>query len=99
METRMEDLRRKEIVNLKDGSKLGYADDAVLDIETARILRLVVKGRARLFGLLGKQADLLIPWEEIRVIGEDTILIEMEDCPRESIPKRLKWLDFWNNTF
>lgn len=95
METRMEDLRRKEIVNLKDGSKLGYADDAVLDMETARVLRLVVKGRPRLFGLLGKQADLLIPWEEIRVIGEDTILIEMADCPREAIPKRLKWLDFW----
>ena len=32
METSMEALRRKEIVNLKDGSKLGYADDAVLDV-------------------------------------------------------------------
>ena len=38
METSMEALRRKEIVNLKDGSKLGYADDAVLDVETARVL-------------------------------------------------------------
>ncbi|HIV18087.1 MAG TPA: YlmC/YmxH family sporulation protein [Candidatus Merdivicinus intestinigallinarum] len=97
METSMEALRRKEIVNLKDGSKLGYADDAVLDVETARVLRLVVKGRARCFGLLGRQSDLLIPWEDIQVIGEDTILINMTDCPKESIPKRFKWLDFWNN--
>ena len=97
METSMEALRRKEIVNLKDGSKLGYADDAVLDVETARVLRLVVKGRARCFGLLGRQPDLLIPWEDIQVIGEDTILINMADCPKEAIPKRFKWLHFWNN--
>ena len=99
METSMEALRRKEIVNLKDGSKLGYADDAVLDVETARVLRLVVKGRARCFGLLGRQSDLLIPWEDIQVIGEDTILVSVDSLPAQAAPRRSfswkKWRDFW----
>ena len=97
MEASLEEMRRKEIVNLKDGAKLGYADDAVIDMESARVLRLVVRGRPRCFGLLGRQSDLVIPWEEIRVVGEDTILVDMAECPRESIPRRLKWLDFWNS--
>ena len=39
---------------------------------------IVIRGRYRLFGLLGREEDTVIPWEDIQVIGEDTILVR---CP------------------
>ena len=70
------DLRHLEIVNLCDGARLGYATDFEFDIEDARILALVVGGNCGLFGF-GKEDDLIIPWNLIECIGEDTILVKL----------------------
>lgn len=70
------DLRRLEIVNLCDGSRLGYASDFEFDCEDARILALVVCGSGGIFGF-GRDDDLIIPWNQIECIGEDTILVKM----------------------
>ena len=70
------DLRRLEIVNLCDGARLGYATDFEFDSEDARILALVIAGNCGLFGF-GKEEDLIIPWNLIECIGEDTILVRL----------------------
>ena len=49
--------------------------DIELDTETAALTAIVIRGRWRWFGLLGREKDIVIPWEEIEVIGEDTILV------------------------
>ena len=36
------DLQRKELVNVKDGTKIGYVDDAIIDVDTASVKSLVV---------------------------------------------------------
>lgn len=95
METRMEQLRQKEIVNLKDGAKLGYADDLAICTETAQVKALIVCGRPRLFGLLGHSPDLLVPWDKIRTIGEDTILVEIEQPPEQPFFRKFNWREFW----
>lgn len=99
MDTRLGQLQHKEIVDLRTGAVLGYADDIVLCVETAQVQSLVVCGRPRLFGLLGRQPDLLIPWGQIQTIGEDTVLVSLEHPPTpESAPPRLpwkKWKEFW----
>ena len=69
------ELCSKEVVQLKDGACLGRVDDLELDADTARIGSLLLLGRPRLFGLLGREDDLVIPWEDIQVIGQDTILV------------------------
>jgi len=75
MEIRLCELQQKEILNVKDGSKIGFADDVLIDMTEKLIKALIVRGRLRLFGLLGREPDLLIPWESIEVIGEDVILV------------------------
>ncbi len=74
------DLRKKELVCLRDGSKLGYVDDVLIDMDTKAVKALIVRGRLRLFGLLGREPDLLIPWDEIGVIGNDALLIKEVPC-------------------
>lgn len=70
------DLRRLEIINLCDGTRLGYACDFEFDKECEKILALVVKGSCGFFGL-GRTDDLIIPWHLIECIGEDTILVRL----------------------
>ena len=57
---RMGDLRSKEVINTKDGSRLGFVCDLELDPKTASLAAVVVYGRLRLFGLLGREPDLVL---------------------------------------
>lgn len=70
------ELRRLEIINLCDGTRLGYASDFEFDREDARILALVIPGSNGFFGF-GKENDLIIPWHLIECFGEDTILVRL----------------------
>ncbi|MCR4780362.1 MAG: YlmC/YmxH family sporulation protein [Ruminiclostridium sp.] len=70
-----DDIRNKEIINIKSGRKIGYADDIEFDTCTAKICRLVIFGKAKLFGLLGREDDISICWSDIEIIGEDAILV------------------------
>lgn len=78
------DLRCKEIINVKTGARLGYPDDIEFDSCTAKICRIIVFGRAKFFGLFGREEDLCIKWCNIEVIGEDTILVSC-DVPSNCI--------------
>ena len=76
--------RRLEIINLCDGARLGYACDFEFDCEDARLLAMVVHRGGGFLGL-GREEDLIIPWENIECIGEDTVLVrlsqkEMASC-------------------
>lgn len=73
---RVSELRCKEIIDLRDGNRFGYVGDAEVDLDSGQIAALVVPGRLRLFGLLGREEDLVFPWAAVRRVGEDTILVE-----------------------
>lgn len=94
MEVRSGELERKEILSLRDGSRIGYADHLLVDLDTATVRALVVCGRLRWFGLLGREPDLTIPWGSIEVIGEDAILVRATEALPKSRPenKAQKWL-------
>ena len=70
------ELRQLEIINLCDGTRLGYACDFEFDREDARILALVVPRGNGLF-CRKKEEQLIIPWCKIECIGEDTILVKL----------------------
>lgn len=84
------ELCAKEVVQLSNGACLGKADDLELDPQTAQIQSLQLLGRPRFFGLLGRDATLTIPWEEIDKIGVDAILVRTELPPPEP-----KTASFW----
>lgn len=75
---KLEDLRDKDVINLKNGVRIGSVDDVFINIECATIVSLVVYGRKKCFGLLGRENDVIIPWKDISVIGEDAVLVCIE---------------------
>ena len=62
MENRLAQLRYKEVVSVSDGSRFGFVGDMEVDLDTGRVTALVVPGRLRLLGLLGREEDRYIPW-------------------------------------
>lgn len=72
------DLRKLEIVNVCDGSRLGYAGDFEFEVngDCTRVLSLIVCGSSGFLGF-GGEDDLMIPWSAVQCIGEDTILVKL----------------------
>lgn len=92
------ELCSKEVVQLKDGACLGRVDDVELDADTARIGSLLLLGRPRLFGLLGRDETLTIPWADIERIGLDVILVRTDiPAPPPSRGGLLDKLHQWLN--
>ena len=80
MMARISDMHNKEVINVCDGTRLGYVDDLEVDTCSAQITALVICGRSRLFGLAGRDSDIIIQWKDIEVVGEETILVNFT-CP------------------
>ena len=80
---RVTDLRYKEVVNVRDGSCLGFVSDIEVDTATAQVVSLIIYGRCKFLGLFFREDDTIINWCDIQVIGEDTILVNMRPEARE----------------
>ena len=63
-------------------SRYGWVGDVEVDLDSGQVRALVVPGRLRLFGLLGREEDRVFPWEAVRRFGADTILVETPPLSR-----------------
>lgn len=75
---RIDDLKNKQVVCVKDGCVLGFVSDVELDTVSGTLTSVIIFGRLRFFGLLGREDDIVIPWNDISVIGGETILVNTE---------------------
>lgn len=71
------DLRQKEVINITDGKRLGFVADLDIDLEKGIIKSIIVPGQNRIFSFFAKTGDYIIPWELIKTIGSDVILVEL----------------------
>ncbi|MTI49031.1 MAG: YlmC/YmxH family sporulation protein [Firmicutes bacterium] len=71
-------LREKEIVNVKDGTKLGLISDIEVNLEAGRIEAIIIPGPGKVLGLFGKNEDYVIKWEDIVRIGVHVILVDLK---------------------
>lgn len=72
---RITELHNKEVINVSDGTRLGCVDDVEVDTHTAQLTAIVLHGRPKMLGIMGCEEDTVIPWKDIEVIGEETILV------------------------
>ena len=73
------DLRQKEVINIVNASRLGYVYDVEINFETGNIDAIIVPGKPRILGVIGKKDDSVIPWDNIVRVGEDIVLVEMSE--------------------
>ncbi len=75
MSYKYSDLRAKEVIHITDGERLGFVSDLEID-STGKITAINIAGAYRALGILGKEPDKSIPWEYIKKIGDDLIIID-----------------------
>ena len=78
MFTSFEEICEKEIINVVDGSSLGFTSNIIFDSETRKITAIVVRGKAKIFKFFGREEDFSISWDKIETIGKDTILVKTD---------------------
>lgn len=72
------ELRMKEVINICDGRRLGRPIDLVFG-DGACVEALVVPGQYSVKNMIkGMREGIVIPWNRIRRIGDDVILVELD---------------------
>lgn len=75
---RIFDFRQKEVINISDGKRLGYIFDVEIDEETGAVDSVVIPGAGKVLGLFGRDNEYIIPWSNIKKIGEDIVLVDLD---------------------
>ena len=71
------ELKQKDVVNVRDGRRLGKPIDLVIN-EMAIVEALVVPVSGGFLNLLKQEKEgCLVPWAQIMRIGDDVILIDL----------------------
>jgi len=71
------DFKHKEVINITDAARLGYVQDVTADLKTGLITSIIVPGNNKMFNIFRGNNEIVIPWEKIKCIGEEIILVEI----------------------
>lgn len=91
------ELCEKEVINCVDCTKLGSVFDCVIDLDCGTIISVIVEPEGKLF-CFGKQENCIsIPWECIKKIGDDIILVDFAGIPLPQTDCRNNKQKFFKN--
>lgn len=76
------ELKCKEVINCRNGVRLGFVTDLDIDIVSGRICHLIVPEQSKWFGCFCPAKVIQIPYCNIVKIGPDVIVVSME-CANE----------------
>ncbi len=68
-------LRCKEVISITDGCRIGYVDDIEIDTDTGKVVSVIVPSH-RKFLFFFSRTVYSIPWDSIRKVGDETVLVE-----------------------
>ena len=55
----------------------GFVQDVCADLQTGKITSIIVPGNEKFLNIFAGNNDIVIPWEKIKCIGDDLILVEI----------------------
>lgn len=76
---RLCELKQKEVINICTCKSLGSPVDVEIDCKNGCLTALVIPGPGRICGLFGRETECIIPWDCVQQVGEDIILVEINE--------------------
>ncbi len=74
---RVSDIMDKEIINVKNGKKMGFITDIDIDVNEGRVVSFSTTGEA-MGGFFSRGVEMdIIFWNDILKIGCDTIIVNI----------------------
>ncbi len=74
----LSEFQNKDVINIKDGKKIGNIIDCRIEPVSGRIISFLIEPSRSVFSLRGS-AKIEIDYENISKIGEDVILINYHE--------------------
>lgn len=56
----------------------GFVQDVCADLATGSITSIIVPGSNKFISVFSGVNDIVIPWQQIKCIGDDVILVEID---------------------
>ncbi len=78
MKFKIAELKDKQVLSIKDASVIGYVTDIEIDSNDGKLISIIISGKNRGFSVLSRGEDIVIPFEKIDVIGNDSILVSFD---------------------
>ncbi|OAA94323.1 YlmC/YmxH family sporulation protein [Clostridium coskatii] len=76
-------LRNMEIIDINTGAKLGFIKDLKINCEEHKIISIILPSQTFKISLFGKNEDIEIPWDNVKKIGVDVILVDGKNLVEE----------------
>ncbi len=89
MQCTLEELRQKEVIDMRTGERLGFIDDLEIDLDSRIIRGFRIYGRRFFSGIFRREPDLFIPYDAVKLYGKDVLLIEYAEAVGQCAQK--KW--------
>lgn len=83
------ELRNKEVVNIRDGMRLGYIEDLTLNSQDGCICSIIIPASDKILGVWGRERRYIIDWCQIVRIGSDIVLVDI-DCEQCVCEKEMR---------
>ncbi len=75
---RFYDMRQKEVINIKDGKRLGFISDVCIDIEEGCVKEVIIPAPGKVLGVFGREQEYKVSWKSIKQVGDDLILVDVD---------------------
>jgi len=84
---RLSEIGGQEIINLYDGGKLGIVADVdlLIDDKTGSIEAMLIPDSKSFFSFFSGKNYIEVPWASIKKIGQDTIIVELDEKNKKRI--------------
>lgn len=76
---KISEAKMKEVINIGTGERLGYINDFEIDLDKGIIVAMIMSTNMKGLSFFSKSNDVIITWEEIVKIGQDTILVDFTE--------------------
>ncbi|HAA64687.1 MAG TPA: YlmC/YmxH family sporulation protein [Thermoanaerobacter sp.] len=73
------ELRDKDVIDINTGEKLGNIIDIEINLEEGKVEGIVIPKETSFFRFFNKDIEIYLPWESVKKIGTDVILVDFND--------------------
>ena len=75
---RLSDLQKKDVVNVNDGKRIGNIIDIHINLD-GQMDEIIIEKSSFFISLFSSKNELSIKWAQIKKIGEDVILVDINN--------------------
>ena len=74
---KLSELQKKDIINIKDGKKIGKIIDVEFDQTSGYMIHFIIEEYHIFKGIFNNRSEFNIKFSQIKKLGEDVILIDI----------------------